>query len=106
MTYTLAIGDRSYSSWSLRGWLTFARFGLPVTLRTARMTTPGFGEMLGGFGAARTVPALRIDGEGPPVVLWDTLAIAETLAERHPEIRFWPARPADRSPPGCAGSRS
>ncbi|HBD89226.1 MAG TPA: glutathione S-transferase, partial [Gemmobacter sp.] len=36
MTYTLAIGDRGYSSWSLRGWLLFDAFGLPVSTRLAR----------------------------------------------------------------------
>ena len=96
MTYVLAIGDRSYSSWSLRAWLMFARFGLPVSLRPARMYTPEFPAMLAEFGAARTVPALRFEADGREVVLWDTLAIAETLAERHPEARLWPADPAAR----------
>ena len=40
MTYVLAIGDRSYSSWSLRGWLLFARFGLPVTVVERRLYSP------------------------------------------------------------------
>jgi glutathione S-transferase len=96
MTCVLAIGDRSYSSWSLRAWLTFARFGLPVTVRQARMYTPEFPAMLAGFGAARTVPGRRFEADGREVVLWDTLAIAETLAERHPEARLWPADPAAR----------
>ena len=92
MTYVLAIGDRAYSSWSLRGWLAFARFGIPVTVRIGRLYSPDIRAMLAQeFGGARTVPALRIEGEGPPAVLWDTLAIAETLAERHPETALWPA---------------
>jgi glutathione S-transferase len=97
MSYVLAIGDRSYSSWSLRGWLAFARFRIPVTLRPAPMATPDFAAVLAGFGAARTVPALRIEAAGgPPVVVWDTLAIAETLAERHPDAALWPADPVAR----------
>ena len=47
MSYTLVIGDRSYSSWSLRGWLMFARFGLPVTVQTARLYSPEITEVLG-----------------------------------------------------------
>lgn len=93
MTYVLAIGDRAYSSWSLRGWLCFAAFGLEVETVLLPMDDPAFAEGLAQFAPARSVPALRIEGVG---VLWDSLAIAETLAERHPEIAFWPDGAADR----------
>ncbi|MBA3323879.1 MAG: glutathione S-transferase [Rhodobacteraceae bacterium] len=94
MTYTLAIGDRAYSSWSLRGWLAFAAFGIEVDTVDLPMDSPEFAAGLAAFAPARTVPALRIDGVG---VLWDTLAIAETLAERHPEVAFWPEDAGDRA---------
>lgn len=94
MTYTLAIGDRSYSSWSLRGWLMLAKFGLPVRVRRAHLYTDAFQALLAEFAPARRVPALRIEGLG---VVWDTLAIAETLAERHPGHGLWPADPAARA---------
>jgi glutathione S-transferase len=97
MPYVLAIGDRPYSSWSLRGWLMFARFGLPVTVRAARVYTPELAALLAEFGAARLVPALRIVEDGRDFVVWETLAIAETLAERHPDRRFWPEEPAARA---------
>ncbi len=97
MGYTLAIGDRSYSSWSLRGWLMFAKFDLDVTVRSAPMYTRAFDRMLADFGAALLVPALRVDDAGAGFVLWDTLAIAETLAERHPDRGFWPEAPAARA---------
>ncbi len=96
MTYELAIGDRSYSSWSLRGWLMFTRFGLPVTVRHARLYSPEIEALRAEFGA-RTVPALRIREDGRDYALWDTLAIAETLAERHPDAGLWPAAPAARA---------
>lgn len=96
MTYVLTIGDRSYSSWSLRGWLMFEKFGLPVTIRHARLYTPEI-EALRAESGARTVPTLRIDGDGGSFTLWDTLAIAETLAERHPDAGLWPASPAARA---------
>lgn len=100
--YTLAIADRAYSSWSLRGWLMFACFGLPVKLETGRLYSPELPALLLRYGVARTVPALRIDEDGGErVVVWDSLAIAETLAERHPEAGHWPA---DRGARGLARS--
>lgn len=93
MVYRLAIGDRCYSSWSLRAWLIFAVFGIPVETVAVRLDHPGFAADLAPFAPARTVPALRV-GE---VVVWDSLAIAESLAERHPEAGLWPAAPADRA---------
>ncbi|MEO1562294.1 MAG: glutathione S-transferase [Pseudomonadota bacterium] len=97
MTYELAIGDRLFSSWSLRGWLAFAKFNIPVKVRHARMYNPAFDTLRAEFAPTRTVPAVRIDSD----VVWDSLAIAETLAERHPEACFWPkditARAAARS---------
>lgn len=96
MTFTLAIVDPAYSSWSLRGWLLFRRFGLEVGTQTAHLRTPELAPLLAGFAPARTVPALRIDGGRAPVTVWDSLAIAETLAERYPDIAFWPTDPVAR----------
>ena len=94
MSYTLGIGDRSYSSWSLRGWLAFAAFGIPVAVRCARLYTDELPRLLADFAPARTVPALRLPEGG---VVWDSLAIVETLAERHPEAGHWPTDPALRA---------
>jgi len=94
MTYDLAIGDRSYSSWSLRGWLLFEKFGLPVKCHTGILYSDDFERLLAGFAPARLVPAMRTpEGE----VVGDTLAIAETLAERHPDAGLWPADPSARA---------
>lgn len=91
MTYALAIGDRAYSSWSLRGWLLLEAFGIPHDVRRAQMRTPEFAALLKDFAPARTVPALRT----PDGIATDSLAIAETLAERHPDAGHWP--PAARA---------
>jgi glutathione S-transferase len=94
MTYHLAIGDRTYSSWSLRGWLLFEKFGVPVTVETGVLYTDDLYQMLARYGPARQVPAVRLpDGE----VIGETIAIAETLAERHPDAGLWPADPAARA---------
>ncbi len=93
MTYHLAIGDRSYSSWSLRGWLLFEKFGIPVKVHSGILYSDDLQRLLSDFKPARQVPALRIpEGE----VIGETIAIAETLAERHPEVGLWPADPAAR----------
>ena len=93
MTCELAIGDRAYSSWSLRGWLLLEAFGIPVRVRRAQMRTDAFGALLSEFAPARTVPALRT-AEG---VATDSLAIAEELAQRHPEAGHWPRAPGARA---------
>lgn len=94
MTYDLAIGDRSYSSWSLRGWLLFDAFGIPVQTHSARLYTEALPKLLQGFFPARTVPALRLP-DGTAVA--ESLAIAEELASRHPEAGIWPADPGLRA---------
>ncbi len=93
MTYHLVIGDRSYSSWSLRGWLLFDAFGLPVEAHAARLYTDELPRTLRDFHPARTAPALRLpDG----TVVMESLAIAEELASRHPEAGHWPSSPRAR----------
>ncbi|MEM9974320.1 MAG: glutathione S-transferase [Pseudomonadota bacterium] len=93
MTYLLAIGDRAYSSWSLRAWLLFDVFGVPVKPRRAQLNTPAFGELLAEFPPACTVPAMQTPDGG---VLYDTLAIAEELVTRHPDLPLWPPAAPER----------
>ena len=94
MTYDLLIGDRSYSSWSLRGWLLFAAFDLPVRVHLNEMYVPAFAETLKDWPPARTVPVARAEDGA---VWTDSLAIAEGLAERHPEAGHWPDEPRARA---------
>lgn len=94
MLYELVIGDRSYSSWSLRGWLLFDAFGIPVSTRSARLYTPELPALLRDFAPARTAPTLRCpDGS----LVFESLAIAEELASRHPEAGLWPDDPKARA---------
>src|SRR5690606_38747440 len=93
MDYALAIGDRSYSSWSLRGWLLFEKFGIPAAVRRGVLYTDDLPRLLADFAPARLVPAMRTpEGE----IVGESIAIAETLAERHPDAGHWPADPAAR----------
>lgn len=94
MTYDLHIGDRTFSSWSLRGWLVFTKFGLPCRVRMTGLYSGRLAEDLEPLAPARFVPVMRTpDG----IVCGDTLAMAETLAERHPQAGLWPADPAARA---------
>jgi glutathione S-transferase len=94
MTYSLLIGDRSYSSWSLRGWLLFAKFDVPVTVQDTRLYEDKFREDLKAYAPARTVPSVRTATGG---ILSDSLALAETLAEIYPDKHYWPTDPNDRA---------
>jgi glutathione S-transferase len=94
MTYTLYIGDRSFSSWSLRGWLMFENFGLPVRTQMTGLYTGTMAKDLAPLAPARLVPVMTTP-EG--TVIGETLAMAETLAERHPDANLWPADPAARA---------
>lgn len=97
MTYRLYIMDRAYSSWSLRGHLLLDAFDLPFAVTHAEWPSPEFDALRAEISPGRTVPALKIGDD----LVWDSLAIAETLAELHPEKPFWPkdsgARAAARS---------
>lgn len=93
-SYDLVIGDRAYSSWSLRGWLLFDAFGIPCTLHKARLYTDELPTLLRQFHPARTAPTIRTpDG----VVIPESLAIAEELASRHPDAGIWPTAPNARA---------
>ena len=88
MTYDLVIGDRGYSSWSLRGWMLFDAFEIPVKTHSARLYTDELSILLKDFFPGRTAPTMRTpDGAIVP----ETLAIAEELASRHPDAGLWPS---------------
>lgn len=94
MTHDLVIGDRAYSSWSLRGWLLFDAFGIPVRTLSARLYTDELAATLRDFFPAKTAPTLRTpDG----TVIPETIAIAEELATRHPDAGLWPTTPHARA---------
>jgi len=95
--YRLFTGDKAYSSWSLRGWLLLEAFEIPFEDITVPMYDPAFAAMHAAKAPARTVPILEWDVEGRTHRVWDTLAIAETIHERHPEAGIWPADPNHRS---------
>ncbi len=88
MDLTLVIGNKNYSSWSLRPWLVLKQAGIPFTeLRIPLYHAPDWREQVRKYSPSGLVPALRHGA----IKIWDSLAICEYLAERFPEKRLWPA---------------
>ncbi|MBJ9676699.1 glutathione S-transferase family protein [Burkholderia gladioli] len=90
----LIIGDKSYSSWSMRPWVLMRHFGIPFDETLIELRTPETSARIRAVSPSGKVPCL-IDDDG--LAIWDSLAIAETLAERHPALAMWPAEPAARA---------
>lgn len=84
--YTLVIGNKNYSSWSLRPWLLMHLFGIAFTEVRIALYTPESKQLIRQYSPSGKVPCL-IDGA---LAVWDSLAIAEYLAERHPQLQLWP----------------
>ena len=101
MQYKLILGNRAYSSWSLRGWLLMKPFAIDFEYEVVALFTPEFDRFLEAYPPANTVPALEVTGDGVEQTLWDSLAIAEYLHERHPGAGIWPADDAARAAARC-----
>lgn len=90
----LVIGTKRWSSWSLRPWLALKRTGesfkeIEIELRRGEATTAD----IAAYSPSKLAPALK-DGD---LVVWDSLAICEYLAEKFPEAGLWPSDPALRA---------
>lgn len=89
----LVIGDKKFSSWSLRPWILLKESKIPFTEISLTLNTPEFYEKIKLYSNAGKVPVL-IDGD---VKVWDTLSIVEYLAETFPEKNLWPKDKAARA---------
>ncbi|GAA5236868.1 glutathione S-transferase family protein [Verticiella sediminum] len=85
--YQLLIGNKNYSSWSLRAWLALRASGIAFSEQRYELGSKAFVRDVGRANPVGLVPVLLDDG----FVVWDTLAICEYVAERHPEAGVWPA---------------
>lgn len=97
MSYTLVIGNKALSSWSLRPWLLMKVFDIPFEEVKVRFRQPDTREQILAHSTGGLVPVLK-DGD---LTVWDSLAIAEYLAERHPDLGLWPQDPAARAHARC-----
>jgi len=93
----LIIGNKNYSSWSLRAWLLLREAGIEFDEQRICLDTDSTADEIATLHAGGTVPVLQLGD----LTVWDSLAIAETVAERWPEKDLWPA---DADVRACARS--
>ncbi len=89
----LVIGNKAYSSWSLRPWLLMKQAGIGFEEIRLSLYEEGAKQKILQYSATGKVPVLK-DGD---LTIWDSLAICEYLAEKYPEKRLWPAETAARA---------
>ena len=95
---TLVIGNKNYSSWSLRPWLLLTEAGIPFEEVRLSLFSAAFRAQIDRYTPAGRVPVLiDRDDAGVELAVWDTLAIAEYLAERFPDRALWPVDAAARA---------
>ena len=91
MALQLYIGNKNYSSWSMRPWVLLTGAGIPFEEKMVRFDSfdaqSAFKSVVAAINPVGKVPVLVDDG----FAVWDTLAIAEYLAERFPDKQLWPA---------------
>ena len=93
MALTLIIGNKNYSSWSMRPWIAMKVAGIAFEEKVIPLYEPGSREQILQYSPAGKVPVL-IDGDQR---VWESLAILEYLAEKFPNVKLWPADPRARS---------
>ncbi len=98
--YTLYIGNKCFSSWSLRPWVAMRHFEIPFTEEFVRLRTPETAENLAKVSPTGNVPVLR-DGDA---VIWDSIAILEYLADVYPQHAIWPKDRAARRLARCVSA--
>ena len=89
----LVIGNKNYSSWSLRAWFLLREAGIPFEEVRIPLDTATFADEIATLSPTGRVPVLIRDDER----VWDSLAIAETVAEQWPDCGLWPDDPAARA---------
>ena len=90
---TLIIGNKNYSSWSMRPWVAMTAFNIPFQEVRILLDQPDTATRIAEYSAAGRVPVL-VAGE---MSIWDSLAICEYLAEQFPEKHMWPQDVAARA---------
>jgi glutathione S-transferase len=93
MGLKLIIGNKNYSSWSLRPWIAMKVAGIAFDEEVISLSATDFKARLSKVSGTGKVPAL-LDGD---VHVWESLAILEYVAEKYPHARLWPADPAPRA---------
>lgn len=96
--FTLYIGNKAYSSWSLRGWLICKLADIHFDIVSHDMGAPGWFDWVNSISPTARVPVLRHrDANTGDRLIWESLAIAEYLNELCPQAGMWPADAAARA---------
>ncbi|WP_426116426.1 glutathione S-transferase family protein [Massilia sp. PWRC2] len=90
---TLVIGNKNYSSWSMRPWLAMTAFGIAFNEVVIALDKPDTGARIAEYSGAGRVPVL-VAGD---ITIWDSLAICEYIAEQFPDLQLWPSDVAARA---------
>jgi glutathione S-transferase len=97
MKLTLTVGTRNWSSWSLRGWLPVKLSGLPFEERLVQLRHDDTSTVVKAISPSGLVPLLQVEAHGKAFEIWDSLAIAEFMAEISPMAGLWPGDPVARA---------
>ena len=97
MAYKLVIGTKNWSSWSLRAWLALKAAGVPFEESLVALRRPESAKRIAELSPSARIPVLYIRDGTSDSIVFDSLAICETIAERHPEAALWPDDPESRS---------
>lgn len=97
MNYELAIGTKNWSSWSLRAWLALKVPGIPFIETVISLRQSDSSQRIKALSPSARVPVLIVEEQGTETAVFDSLAICETIAERHPEAGLWPDDPMVRA---------
>ena len=91
-SFTLVIGNKNYSSWSMRPWVLLKQFGIPFDEVLLKFASAEWDAHIARLSPSRLVPVLwdGAPGDASSICIWDTLAIAEYLAERVSPQSLWP----------------
>ena len=88
---TLVIGNKNYSSWSLRPWALMTELGIPFAERMLKFDSEDWDANIDRLSPARLVPVLWEGEPGAGFATFDTVAIVERLNDLHPDRGVWPA---------------
>lgn len=95
--FTIVVGSRHWSSWSMRPWLALRQTGASYDEVVLQHRTPAGKAEAVALGPTGQVPLLIDRRTQVPIKVWDSLAICEYLAECYPDARLWPVDPVARA---------
>ena len=99
MSLTLIIGNKNYSSWSMRPWVLLKQFGIPFEEVMLKFESSEWNDRIASLAPTRKVPTLwdGVPGAANSISVWETIAIIEYIAERFPQFDIWPKDVAARA---------